>query len=327
MAAVILYFAGCTDYGPGVISDNADIWRSIPPLPVSNGGFIAGFVDNQLLVIGGTTWADGNKSWLTEVASFSSVSKEWRTMQPLAFPIAYAAFGSNDRGVYWLGGSDGTDTWNSFYRITSGSSPQCVSSTGHKAVYAGAAADDEALYIVAGAENVSDLTTLSDRFLRVSVETGEVSTLPPYPGGAVMLPAVVCTGDEVLVFGGGRYDGTEPGVVNITEAYAYSLQHTKWRKLAPLPYARRGMAACRLDGDTILIGGGYGSIRDQPREGFTNDTLTYRISDDRYTPAADMPYAAMGQALINHRGTLYLMGGEDRTRSRTSAFYIYGGSR
>jgi N-acetylneuraminic acid mutarotase len=157
--------------------------------------------------------------------------------------------------------------------------------------------------------------------LRVSLKTGEVTPLPPYPGGAVMLPAVVFAGNEVFVFGGGIFDKSSGVVTNTTNAYAYSLQHSTWRKLAPLPYARRGMAACRFDGKRILVGGGYGGINNQPEEGFANDSLFYRLDDDRYAPAPDLPYAAMGQSLINHRGTLYLLGGEDRPRNRTRAFH------
>jgi galactose oxidase-like protein len=320
---VMLLCTGCSNRHPGDDPDIPDIWQALSPLVVGNAGFIAGFVDDQMLVIGGTNWTDGNKAWLRDAWSFPAGSTQWRTIQPLPAPIAYAAFGSNDRGVYWLGGSDGVGTLDGFYRVTNGSSIDHVSDTGHKVVYAGAAADDEALYIVGGAEDVSDLSTLSDRFLRVSLQTGKVSLLPPYPGGAVMLPAVVYTGREILVFGGARYDAATSQVVNVTDAYAYSLQHTAWRKLAPVPYARRGMAACRLNAGTTLISGGYGSREGRPEEGFIADAMTYRVSDDRYLPATDLPYAAMGQSLINNRGMLYLLGGEDRPRNRTSAFYVY----
>ncbi len=320
---VMLLCTGCSNRHPDDNPDISDIWQALSPLAVGNAGFIAGFVDDQMLVIGGTNWTDGNKAWLRDAWSFPAGSTQWRTIQPLPAPIAYAAFGSNDRGVYWLGGSDGVGTLDGFYRVTNSSSIEHVSDTGHKVVYAGAAADDDALYIVGGAEDVSDLSTLTDRFMRVSLETGEISTLPAYPGGAVMLPAVVCTGEEVFVFGGGRYNAAGPGVVNAADAYAYSLQNKAWRRLAPLPHARRGMAACRLDTGTILIGGGYGGITDQPEEGFASDATTYHLKDDRYLPAMDLPYAAMGQSLINYRDTLYLLGGEDRSRSRTAAFYVY----
>lgn len=319
--ALVLLCVGCANHHPANKTNNPDIWQSIPSLPVGNGGFIAGFADDKLLVIGGTTWIDGHKFWLADTRVLPNHSNQWETTHPLPTPIAYAAFASNKHGVYWLGGSDGTDTWDDYYRITNGSAVEHVAQTGHKVVYAGAAADDESLYIVAGAENVSDLTSLSNRFLCVSLETGEASVLPPYPGGAVMLPAVVCTGGEILVFGGAKYDATRSQVVNVAESYAYSIQHKTWRKLAPAPYARRGMVACRLDADTILLGGGYGGINNQPEEDFADDTATYHLKDDRYLPAIDLPYAAMGQSLINYRGTLYLMGGEDRPRSRTSECY------
>jgi N-acetylneuraminic acid mutarotase len=321
--ANIVFCMGCTETSASIKSDMPDIWRSLPALPVGSAGFVAGPVGDHILVVGGTTWAGDSKYWLKEAWDYPPESAEWRALEALPSPTAYAAFGHNDDGVYWLGGSDGTAVSDSLYRVTRGLAIEHISDTGYKVVYAGAVADDSAIYIVAGSESVTDLSLLTDRFLSVSLKTGEVTRLPPYPGGAVMLPAVVCAGNEVFVFGGGRYDKPSGTVVNTTDAYAYSLRHSTWRKVAPLPFARRGMAACQLDGQTILIGGGFGGLNNQPQEGFANDALLYHLSEDRYSPAPDLPYAAMGQYLMNHRGTLYLMGGEDRPRNRTSAFYAH----
>ncbi|MEZ6191304.1 MAG: kelch repeat-containing protein [Phycisphaerales bacterium] len=322
LIAMVVLCTGCTNRNPGIKSEVTDIWQSMPPLPVGNAGFIAGFVGDRLLIVGGTNWAGGSKYWLKDVWDFPPDSTQWHVLAPLPSPIAYAAFGHNDDGLYWLGGSDGTAASDSLYRVTTDAKIEHISDTGYKVVYAGGTADDFALYVVAGSESVTDLSQLTDRFLRASLATGEVSRLPSYPGGAVMLPAVVCAGNEVFVFGGGRYDKTSGMVVNTTDAYAYSLQHSTWRKLTPLPYARRGMAACQFDRQTILIGGGFGGLNNHPQEGFTNDALLYRLSDNRYLPAPDLPYAAMGQTLIHHHGALYILGGEDRPRHRTSVFYI-----
>jgi hypothetical protein len=235
--------------------------------------------------------------------------------------VAYPAYGSNDQGLYWLGGWDGENTSDVLWHATSASSIQQIAHTGRPVVYAGAAVDDGALYVVAGGRIASDLSTLNDQFFRVDLENGQVEPLPDYPAGGIMLPAVARCGDEIFVFGGANYDPVGRRVVNTADAYAYSIKQMTWRRLAPLPHARRGIVACRLDDETILLGGGYGSVTDQPEEGFASDAMLYRVREDRYVPVADLPYGAVGQALLNHRGMLYILGGEDRMRHRSSAFY------
>lgn len=320
--AIKLIVVSCCIRGVAVCGAEPEAsWQALPSLPVSNGGFAAGILNGQLVTIGGTTWSNGVKHWLGEVRYFSIETRQWHQASPLSAPVAYAAYGSNDRGLYWLGGSDGENTSDVLWHATSASSIQLVAHTGRPVAYAGAAVDDEALYVVAGAQNASDLSTLNGQFLRVDLESGQVETLPDYPAGGVMLPAVVRCGDQIFVFGGASYDPVGRRVVNSADAYAYSIKQKTWRKLAPLPHARRGIVACRLDDETILLGGGYGSIADQSEEGFASDAMLYRVREDRYVPAADLPYAAMGQAFLNDQGMLYILGGEDRPGQRSSAFY------
>jgi len=290
-------------------------------MPVANGGFIAGIHAGHLWVIGGTTWADDEKHWLHAVESYSLADAQWRAAGTTPAPVAYAAFAANRHGLHWLGGSDGAGVDDGLYRLTADASIRRVAATGHRVIYAGFAADEHALYVVGGSTDVADFTTLSARFLRVDLDTGGVTTLPDFPGGPVMLSAVARLGDDLLVFGGARYDAADQRVVNVTDAYAYSLKHNAWRTLAPLPWARRGVAACSLDAGAVLLAGGYGDVPGESGEAFARNAVTYNPAQNRYAPAAELPYAAMGQALLVHQHRLYVLGGEDRPRHRVSRFF------
>ena len=297
-------------------------WRALQQMPAGNAGFIAGTVNDEVLILGGTNWVNGDKHWLSDAHAYSFIDNNWRQAPPLPIPTAYAAFAQNDQGMYWIGGSDGNSTHDGLYRIGPDLSPELIADTQRPTVYAGAASDDNSLYLIAGATDATDLTTATPRTLIVSLETGQASPMADYPGGGIILPAATYIDGHILVFGGATFDDKNNKAVNSTNAYSYSIKNQAWRKLHPVPFARRGMFTFTLGPDKILIGGGYGSAPGAPGEDFRNDCVVYSISKDRYDKAQPLPYAAMGQVAISHKLGLLLIGGEDKMKSRTPAFYI-----
>ncbi|MBL9214577.1 MAG: hypothetical protein JNG83_03780, partial [Opitutaceae bacterium] len=88
----------------------------------------------------------------------------------------------------------------------------------------------------------------------------------------------------------------------------------KWRPLAPLPQAVRGLSVVAIDAGRLYLAGGYAN--DQ----FSAQGLIYDIATDRYLPAVALPYAAM-VTLLPCGEYLYCLGGEDRAKHRSAAAY------
>ena len=90
----------------------------------------------------------------------------------------------------------------------------------------------------------------------------------------------------------------------------------RWEKLAPLPYAVRGLTACALDGRRILLAGGYKNDAEE----FTDEAFVYDINTGKYTPTQPLPYKAM-VSLVKVGDWIYCLGGEDRKKHRTDAVF------
>ena len=322
IALLVMLQAGCTAISDDQNSVISAKWQPLHPLPTANGGFQAGRANDQILVLGGTNWSNGRKLWLDTIDRYDTGSETWASGGSLPTPVAYAAFASDGNDIYWLGGSDGEQASPHLFRASAVGSVSHIADTGYPVVYPGAAIHDGWLYVIAGGKNANDLKTLTAQSIRVSLDDGRIEELPPYPGGAVMLPAVVSTKDYLMVFGGASYNADTASVINTDQAYAYSYEERAWHRLAPTPYARRGMASCVLPDQTVLLAGGYGSLPDTDAEGFAIDLYRYNSQSGRYTPQRPLPFAAMGAALIWHNDRLYLAGGEDKPRHRTDHFYM-----
>jgi hypothetical protein len=73
------------------------------------------------------------------------------------------------------------------------------------------------------------------------------------------------------------------------------------------------VAACVLDGERILIGGGF-------VEDFSDEAFIYDSIQDVYAPTVPLPYRGMA-SLARLGGHIYCFGGEDRMRHRTVLCY------
>src|SRR5437016_922700 len=85
-------------------------WERLPPLPEPNGGFVCGAVGGNIVIAGGTNWKDDTKHWLDRIRVFEPRKNAWRDGGRLAAPLAYAASGRTKDGLWFAGGSSGTET-------------------------------------------------------------------------------------------------------------------------------------------------------------------------------------------------------------------------
>jgi hypothetical protein len=293
-------------------------WQPLAPLPEPNAGFACGRVDGKIVVMGGTNWASGWKNWLKTVHAFDLEKQEWSTLAPLAQPLAYPVVGDQGRRVLAVGGTTGEAPFTG--AILAEKPPVIVQLDNGVAtpsvLCAGGMVGDRLIF-VGGTDSATNLDGFRRDAFAWDVHTGAQHPLPPYPGPAFGIGTGVAADDELLVFGGCRFDASSGQVVNLVEARAFSVRRNEWRALRPMPHAVRGLAAVRLDERHFYLGGG---CRNDP-EGFTDAAFVYDLVEDSYTPAPPLPYRAALVGLIRDGEYVYCIAGEPAGQQRTDALY------
>ena len=232
-------------------------WERLAPLPLSNGGSISGVLADTLIVAGGTHWRDDTKVWFDQIWTYDALHNTWREAGRLSAPLAYAVAGGDGRTFWFAGGSSGTTTHRSLWKIEAGFAPQLVAPLDHGIVYAAGSIIDSTLYAVGGTDDQAALERVGNIFLAIDLKTGAITRLADYPEAGLTTGTAAAVGDRLFVFGGARWDSVLKTVVNHATAHAYSVADKKWTALPRLRHAGRGFAAVALDDRHILVAGGY----------------------------------------------------------------------
>lgn len=296
-----------------VVSSSAVEWQRTTPLPEGIGGFVYGAIGNDLLVAGGISWRGDAKIYRDSIFRFDFRAAQWRKIGSLSVPVAYAASGQAPKGIYFAGGTGGRTTHDIFGFLNSelrlrviAHLPQPLSLSAH-------AIGRNKLFIIAGGTDASDLKTITNLAYSLDLKTGKSARVPPYPGGSLFLPAAAVVGGQVYVFGGGAWDAVNNRAINTSSAFTYSIKAGQWKPIKPYPFPVRGLAACPLDNQHILLGGGYG-------EGFTNFAAIYDKNRDEYIETVHVPVPAMA-TFIKAGDFIYWVGGEHAMRQRSDAVH------
>jgi N-acetylneuraminic acid mutarotase len=297
-------------------------WQRRAPLPTSAGGFATGVIDERIVVAGGVDWREGVKVTLDDAWRYEPAADAWSVGPQLPRPTAYAAAAWDAHGIMVVGGTDGIESLQQVVMIGADGSLHVRDSV-LQTVYAGAAMGDGWLYVVGGGDSATDMARLRNEVYRVRRSDGHVQTLPDYPGGAVICPAVACSGGRLYVFGGAYHDAQGRGFVNIRSAFAYDLSEKRWHRVRALPAAIRGAVSLALSERWLVIVGGYGSrtLSDAAPEDFSDQVLLYDTVKDRYWSSASLPTAVLVPGLLRIGEYLYVFGGEDQMRQRTDEMY------
>lgn len=309
------FAAALSAFALSMISNAAD-WERIAPLPEQNGGFACGSVGGQIVIIGGTNWRHGTKHWLSRIHVYTPATNQWREIGTLATPLAYAATGQDAEALWIAGGSSGTATHRSVWKIDPDLSAKHVFSLDAAPVLAGGALIGTTLYVLGGTDDMNRLDHVSRTFLAVDLHAGRTARRADYPGPAFMIGAFAACGDRVFAFGGARWDEAANAVANLSSAHAFSTVTQRWEELPKLPGVIRGITAVTLDDSHILIAGGY---RNDDEE-FTDAAFIFDVKALRYVPTKPLPYKAM-VSLVKSGEWLYCLGGEDRKQHRTDAAF------
>jgi N-acetylneuraminic acid mutarotase len=270
-------------------------WEPLPPLPEPNGGFVCGYQDGQIIVMGGTNWQDGKKNWLDKRHSFDPAKLKWSTDSEVRVKVAYAVSFQDEGGLAFRGGFDGV-------RARFGYSNHGVLAAGGK--LAGQ------VIMVGGTDDPANAAG-------VSRETWTMGKVPrrmaDYPDKPFAVAGYAVIGRELYVFGGMTYDAHTQLPRNTDAAFAFSPDKNVWRPLKQLSRYTRGLCAVALDDQHIYLAGGY-------TDDFTASAYIYDVKADSYEAAKPLPYAAM-VSLVKLGGFVYCLGGEDKKQSRTDKCY------
>jgi N-acetylneuraminic acid mutarotase len=305
-------------------------WDTGPNMPRPSGGHATAVLGDGLFVVGGTNWQDDQKFWLDDIARYDLASRSWSAAGHLPISIAYAASASGGERLYLCGGSDGEADLPSCLALSlGGSGLRCrpMAPLPAARVYAGGGICDGVLYVVGGAADHADLTTVTGSLFALDLDDSrgqwrERAALPE----ARFIPAVAAAGGKLFVFGGGRLNAKgEPE--NLASCWAYSPGGNSWERLPDLPRASRGTDAVAVGDDLILLFGGYTATAQQaqaggPAFGFLDEVIAFRPSARTFERVGRMPYAAIGTAPVFAGDSVYLTGGEDRMRHRAGFLSI-----
>lgn len=298
------------------MNSSAAEWERLAPLPEPNGGFVAGAVGDRVVVLGGTNWRDDAKRWLTRVHAYDPAAKVWRESTALTAPLAYAAHGEHAGALWFASGSSGKSTRLSVGKMDGTRVAENAFPLRSGFVLAGGAVIGSSLHILGGTDDMEHLERATNAFRAIDLRTGEVTKLADYPEPAFMIGATAACGERFFAFGGARWDAAADAVANLSSAHAFHPTTGRWEKLAPLPFAVRGITALALDDTHILLAGGYKNDTEE----FTDEAFIYDIASGKYTATQPLPYKATVN-LVKLGDWIYCLGGEDRKKHRSDAAF------
>lgn len=309
---VSLVMLGCN------VAGGAGPWQQLAALPEPNAAFACGIVQGKIVVMGGTNWANGRKNWLKTVHAFDVEKLQWSTLAPLTQSLAYPVVGDVGQGMLVAGGTTGEAPFAG--SILAQKYPvidQLKPGVATPSVLSAGGMVGGKLIFVGGTDSAVNVAGFRRDAFAWDTRTGQQHALPSYPGPAFGVGAAATVGDELLVFGGCRFDAQSGKVVNLADAYAFSVRRNEWRALKPMPHPVRGLTPLRLDDRHIYLGGG---ARNDP-EGFTDASFVYDLVADRYIPARPLPYRAALVGLVLDGEYVYCIAGEDKGQHRADAVY------
>jgi N-acetylneuraminic acid mutarotase len=315
---------GKTGVIAGMILPAAFAWsvhwdrRADLPIPLA-GGYAFAF-EKGVIYAGGATWRDGVKEYRADVHLYDASSDKWNRIPSLPLPLAYGAAVSTSQGIEILGGISTSRVYRQSLRLQASTKTWLMSGAlPADTLLARAEAVRDEVYLFGGCGDLADLTTCSDSvWMRREKKWERVASLPK---GPLAVAASAALGHAIYLFGGCSTP-SKGTVVNHNEAWRFDTRKREWKQLQSSPRPVRGLSAVALDGQRILLVGGYAASQQEaegkPADyGFSSDALIYDAVTDRYLPTTSLPVAAATIGLVNSGPRIYAVGGEDRMKGRS----------
>lgn len=295
-------------------------WTATEPLPCGVAGHA--FVDTETgpISMGGTTWRSGQRLWLSQCWRLDPATGAWREHAALPHPLAYPLVVQRAKDLFLIGGADEAGGRSDTLVFHAGKldPTRSLPKLPDPGALAFGGTVENWIVLAGGAPSPSLTDHATDRVLRLDVDAPQPRWLEAaaMPGGPTILAGSASLAGKLFVFGGmSRSDKTTP-LTDTAAAYQYDPVRDRWSPIAPLPGRRRGATAVAINDRFIAIVGGC--ITEREIHTMLDEVLLYDARADRYHPAQPLPYAAALVGAVRHGDRLFVFGGEDRARSRTT---------
>jgi N-acetylneuraminic acid mutarotase len=290
-------------------------WHEKHLMPEGVSGGTSAFLSGELIYAGGTAWRDQVKHWLADTYLYDPHKDQWSKGPALPEPLAYGAFIRTDQSLEILGGVNETGLSLKSWRLDAGSDKWIASGqVPSGSLFGSAEIIQKKVYLFGGCSDV-DLHHCSASVLRRN-HSGEWEKVSEMPDGPITLFASTVLNNQAYLFGG--CSNIAPGGVrNRNEALRYDPQTNQWKVLHSMPIAARGMTVTPLDQHHLLVAGGY----TDSSAGFSDSAYIYDTVHDEYTPASALPFPVMGIEMVQHDGSVWALGGEDKQRHRSPRLF------
>jgi len=294
--------------------ENPVLWKNRPALPIPAAGGHSGFLNDQILYLGGTTWRKGYREWLSDAQVYQEADNSWRVGVPMPCPLAYAASVWCGTSVELYGGCDSEGPCLDCWRLDCGT--QEFQRTGQipaARLFARAEIVEEFVYLLGGC--VDSVTAEGARDILLRRESGTWRKIATLPQGGLSLAASACVRHFLFIFGG--CSASNGGKVrDLDDAWRFDTRSAEWQRLRPLPRKKRGLSAIALDGRYILLMGGHTASLGA----FEAELDVYDMEADNYRRLGSLLSGAMCVELLSTGSEIFAVGGEDRVRGRTGQF-------
>ncbi|MEX0643523.1 MAG: kelch repeat-containing protein [Pirellulales bacterium] len=287
-----------------------------PGLPSPRGSHAGAMLEGQVIVVAsGSAWSEDRteKKWLTDTLLFQA--GEWKAGPPLPHPAVEAAYATDGKRLYIVGGFVSADAPSSDvfalsldneHRLQIESLPAFPA----KHVGGAAAVFDGRLYVAGGYADgqVTDRVWMLD-LRKTDSKWLEQSRIPAEPRA---YSALVAAGGKLYLLGGMTVDGDIMRVFK--DVFLYDPGANIWKRYGELPTAGYCWAATPIDGDerTLLVGGrADGAIHD--------DLWLVNLSDLSVRGVGRSAITTTCAPLVRiNPKTFWLIGGEpDANKTRT----------
>ncbi len=317
----------------------------IPPLPnsVGLGGPIVGVHEQTLIVGGGANFPTpllegGEKVWHAQMWAMRPEGNQWREVQPLPQPLAYAACASSAHGIAVVGGSDADRVYADAFLIRWDASKQDLSyqqlpSLPQASAFGSAQIIGDVCYVLAG-KSAKDDASQSGAFwsLNLANPSAGWNKLAAYPGQPQFKMATAVqqdrNGDSCLFM----FSGSNADYRAIQDAYCYSPTTNKWQLLSTPPQALNAATAIGSSDGRIYVYSGstdadlFADGKMLPlnqRPDFTTRIHVYDPRSDEWSVAGDLQTGVVTTTAVHWRDSVIIPSGETRPGIRTAAVQVH----
>jgi N-acetylneuraminic acid mutarotase len=288
-----------------------------PAMPSARGSHAGAVLDGGIVVIAsGSAWSDDGttKKWLSDTLLYNAA--KWHSGPALPHPVAEAAYASDGKRLYIVGGftavdAPSADTFSLSLDRERKLGIESLPALPFKHVGGAAAILDGRLYLAGGYADGKETSALWALDLRESPPRWIKRS--PIPAERRAYSVLVAVGGQLYLLGGMTTDGEAMRVFK--DVFRYDPGSDKWQGMGELPTAGYCWSAVPIDegGRKLLVGGRADSA----------------IHDDLWiVDLSDLSVMGIGRTVITttcapllriNRSTYWLVGGEpDANKSRTA---------